>query len=335
MYSIHILIGLFVVVCARCSFLPVNKTIKGEFIIYWIILILIVTFRPDTLPDYENYMYSFYYENERYEPLFKGLYLFFQSITSSYLYLFLTVALFTVSLKIVAIQKMGVLPVLSIPVWISYMLLFQDMIAIRAALAASIALWIIFFRCNDKLIWTMVSIIAAVFSHYSALILIVIPFLSVTKCRKWLYLSILLGAAAISATGFSFTNLLSFTGVEEYDKLMNAYMYKDATSPFKPLQLLRLGICISAWLYIERININRYVLLLLKTYTIGCIVFFLFWGIAGIAVRLSELFIITEILVIPFLSLIWGKKNIRIAKFLPIVISSVVFGMELMMFSLI
>lgn len=335
MSSIQVLIVLFIVICGRCAFLPVNKTIKGEFIIYWILLIIIVTFRPDTLPDYENYMYSFYYENERYEPLFRIIYLFFQSITSSHLFLFFTVALFTVSFKILAIQKMSVLPVLSIPVWISYILLFQDMIAIRAALAASIGLWIIYFKCNDKLGWTIICIVAAVLSHYSALILIVIPFLSVTKNRKWLYLSVLLITAIIAATGFSFTNLLSFTGVEEYDKLMNSYMYKDSTSPFKPQQLLRLGICVSAWIFIDRININKYVILLLKTYTIGCVVFFLFWGIAGVAIRLSELFIVTEILVIPLLALILGKGNIRITKFLPIGISCIVFGMELIMFSLI
>lgn len=335
MQSIILLQCLFLIVCIRCIIVPLNKKIKGELYFYLIFLILIVTFRPETLPDYDNYQSSFYHENERYEPLFRGLYILIQSFCNNFLVLIFIVAVLTVTLKILAINRMSVFPALSVLVWMSYMLLFQDMIAIRAALAASISLWVIYFRCKKNAIGLVISILLAILSHYTAIILLVIPFLSVSKPRKKIYISMLLAAIILAGLGFSFTNLFQFTGIEVYDRLMNTYMVSDSTHPFKPLQLLRLGICVTLWVSIRRININNYIILLLKTYTLGCIIFFTFWGIAGVAIRLSELFIITEILVIPLLALSLGKKNINIMKYIPIVISISIFTMELRMFNLV
>lgn len=326
-----LLLIFFIFMCIRCITFPVKKMSKFEWIVYTIVLIIIVAFRPESMPDYINYIRSFYGHNERLEPIFQILYYTIQSITQDYKIFFYIIAILTISIKIFAIKKMSVFPALSILTWMSYMLFLQDMIAIRAALAAGLGLVSIYYKCNNQNNIMYISLIFAVLCHYSAVVLWIIPFISLKKWNREYYLILLGVSAFLALINFTISNFGLNTGIESLDITLDMYEDAESTNPFKPQQLMRVFICVITWINLNHCQTNKYFLTFVKTYTFGCIVFFLFSGIAGFAIRLSEILCVSEIFIIPSLSLIFGKNNLRIGKFIPIIYSTYIFAFEYML----
>lgn len=288
------------------------------------ILMVIIVFRPENMADYYNYKVMFTDGEERVEPFFQLLIAQANVFHLDYLITFSIIALVSVSLKMIAINKMTSLPMLSILIWISQILIIQDMIAIRSACAAALLLWIIFFKVNDqhKLMW--ICIMTAICCHYTALVFIIIPFISKSKPRRLLYIIILFISMFLALTNFTISSLLPGSTFGIYNDLLTTYLGSESANPFNLLQLYRCGICFLLWYIIPKINeSNKYLLVCTKAYTIGCVLFFLCSQMISVAFRLEELFIVTEIILIPYLSFLFIRKVSYEGRLIPIILGSI------------
>ena len=134
-----VLIALFSVT-ALFSLFDKKKTSLNLFIIIIVAQVLIVTFRPESMADYENYANAFGQGADRFEPIYQGMFKMLHQVDCGELSFFFCMALLTVGIKGCAVWRMSTLPLLSLVVWVSDIMIIQDMIAIRAALASAFLL---------------------------------------------------------------------------------------------------------------------------------------------------------------------------------------------------
>lgn len=303
-----------------------GKMNSHEFYLSFLVLFFIVIMRSEVMADYQNYLRAYEYGVERFEPIFQIIFSVLHFLSQPSIVFFIVVALATIVIKLKAIIRISDYPRLSILVWMSGVLITQDMIAIRAALAASFMFWQIYYKCNGKTSKAWLMLLLAICSHYSAAILIIIMFISSTNPRRYFYLGILLATTTTAFLGFSVTDYFSVTGLEVYDKLMSHYSGQSEANAFNLVQIARCLICVMLWIIIGRIQqVNKYILLSLKAYTLGCVFFFLTFKLVSVSFRLGELLWTTEILIYPYLVYISVPKYRNLARIIPIGIAIIFF----------
>jgi len=295
---------------------------------YWtiiVILFLFVSFRPETMADYENYANGYNKLTERFEPFYQLILNFLHYYNFGSFSFFVVMALLTVSIKGDVVWRMSQLPLLSLLVWLSDILIIQDMIAIRAALASSLLLWIIYWKVNNKIKYVWLTLVLAVCCHYSALVLLIFPCLSSSKPYRKLYLVALVSSMLLPFSNFSAFSLIpNFSNA--YNTLIDMYAQQNSANPYNLVVLARCLICVLLWVNIGNVSVqDKYYLLCTKAYTIGCILFYLFWQQISIAFRFGELFWVTEIISLPYLLYFFTFRHKSIGKLIPIVISIVLF----------
>lgn len=327
-----LLLILFVVTCLVVLF-GKSKISKWARWIVPIILFIIVAFRSDMMPDYASYETAYkrsVYITNRFEPFYQLLYHGLHWLSLPTISFFIVMAILTISLKWSVILRMTPFPWLSLLVWLSEFTIIQDMIAVRAALASSLLLWIIYHKCNFHYKWVWGLCIAAIMCHYSAVAFMVVPFMSVKKDYMRYYLTALVVAVVLAYVGFSITDFFGVIQVEELTKLVSLYEDQENANAFNLVQVFRCIICVLLWIEFKRNKINnRYFLMSLKLYTLGCIVFFLCWKLISVAFRFGELFWITEIIIYPYLLYcLYGHKfkcKLKYRKLIPVACAVVLF----------
>lgn len=317
----QLLAGIFSIVClASFSERKINRWVYISFLIC---MVLICTFRPENMADYQQYLSAFRYGADRFEPIFQLAYKGLNVCGFEPLSFFFVVAILTVAIKGGAVWRMTAFPMLSLAVWISDILIIQDMIAVRAALASAFLLWMVYFKCNHHSTYMWVACALAVCSHFSALIIAVLAFISTKKSCKKRYLTALLVSMLFPLANISMLDYMPYISAS-YEQLLEAYTDSMSANPYNLMVLARCMIAVVLWVYIDRIAPhNKYLILLTKAYTIGCILFFLFWRQISVAFRFGELFWVCEIITFPYLLYIYGKKYKELGKFIPIAISLV------------
>ena len=309
--------------------LSTNNKIRITSSIKWsifFVLLLIVIIRPETMADYQNYIDAYNIQTARFEPFYHLIYGILHFLSQPYLIFFIIMACLTVGLKWYAIIRISDFPFFSLLIWIAQVLILQDMIAIRAALAASILLWIVWFKNNQKIGLMWISIFGAICCHYSAVLFLIIPFLSSTKPRKLIYLGCLGTSAYLAFIGFSLTDFFGLVAIEAVEQLNDIYKNQKDANAFNMLQVLRCILCILLWFKIDYLkNLNKNILCYLKLYTLGCIIFFLCWKLISVAFRFGELFWVTEIILYPYLMYLFGGRYKKIFKLIPILTAIVLF----------
>ncbi len=315
-----ILIALFSVT-ALFSLFGKKKASVSLFIIILAIQVLIVTFRPDSMADYANYANAYKYGADRFEPIYQGLFNILHQIDYGELSLFFCMALLTIGIKGCALWRMSTLPILSLVVWISDIMIIQDMIAIRAALASAFLVLVIYYKIKQKPLYMWISFALAICCHFSALILLVVPFLSTKKMYRKGYMVALLASLTFPLVNFSVFDYLPVLS-QNYQLLIDMYSNQQSANPYNLMILARCLICLALWIKMGKISeLNRYFLIATKTYTLGCILFYMFHNHISVAFRLGELFWVTEIIVLPYLLYLVGSKYKSFGKLIPIAVS--------------
>ena len=201
-----------------------NLSISKRFIYIipiGVILILIAELRPigldrDSLA-YVNTINSFtsLFESNFYdkEPLFWLIVAMNKYFFGNYYIrmVFITYAILGVTLKLYEIQKLSLLPLLSIFIYTSHYFVFHEMTQIRAGVASGIFLLAIPNIFNRNLKAYLLKTILALMFHYSAIVMIFIYFINPTKLNKKFYLAIpLLGLvfAFVPYIGKTLLNIL-------------------------------------------------------------------------------------------------------------------------------
>jgi hypothetical protein len=169
--------------------------------------------------------------------------------------------------------------------------------------------------------------------HISSLIFIPIVFLISDKINKSFYLFLLIGSFIISFLNYNFLTIITKIDLNQINILYNSYFNStklgindDYLNIFSLIQISRVIIVFFLLNYIEVIfRFNRYSILLLKIYILSIIFYNIFSDLPIVAVRLSQLLGIVEIILIPFLMYIFKRSSRRISFIFQIAISSLFF----------
>lgn len=326
-----IYIALIVVLIIQYMIYTEPKWKRITYVFLWLVLSIVIAFRDHRMADYIGYMNSYKsigHYSSRYEPLFYSIGVLCKNFDFDFLSYLFVIGLISCFVKLLAIKKLSKFATASVIIWLADLFVLQDMIAIRAALAQGILLLSVYYRVEKKYLLTTILAITSIGFHYSSAAFIPFFILSNKKDFRWLYLILIpLSYIFVLYSGHSLYYLVDFISIMQLQDLND--MYSSATTELNIFNLYNLSktlICILLWSKIDTIKEhNKYSVILLKLYTIGCICVPLFYEKISVATRFSELFCVTEIILFPLIIYCFPNffTNIGLRKFLFVVISVV------------
>ena len=316
------MIGLLVVLYIITLFIwLVNIKTNALLIFFCLFLIIITTFRPGEAFawDYDNYKYAFIYGDfkEKIEFSFVAICEISKYIYNSYYMMFFIYAFFSIIVKIYAIKTISNLFWASLLIYISNFYIVHELIQIRAGLAAAFLLLSVKFIYDRKCFLFLICNLLAFCFHYSAMVFLPFYFIKGNNINIKLWL-LIIGLGYLSCLGgisiIDILNILPFDYIKEqytvYMDFKNMGIFGDANL-FNSVQLIRLFIIILILVYSSDIyQYNKYIYICAKIYSIGILFFTQFASMSIVSFRISELFYIVEIILIP--CLIYVSKSHRI-----------------------
>lgn len=315
----------YITSCSKDS----QKNLFKSKILYLLIFILIIT-RSDTMADYQSYVIDLkdkYYSLGQ-EPFFNIIKYLSQNIFSSYYGAFAIYAIISLTLRYNYIKHYPTIILSCILVYVSNLLVLQDMIAIRSAIAACLLLYLVDAKKNYKYKRYFIIILIAICFHYSAIIFFIILGLSNQKVHKRIYISLLIISYILTLSGFAFASILGKT-LNSLNLGVIALHFNNYSDEhlniFNLLQIGHIIICLYAWIKINKI-ITKYPnsLLFLKIYTLALCLLPLFSDLISVGIRLSELFLSVEIILVPMIFTSTIKK-VSTQKIILILYSIIIF----------
>lgn len=278
-----------------------------------LVLCAISALKSSDTPDYPQYEMIFQGLSVRIEPGDAMLVKIISNFTRDAKWFFFVFALVSVTIRVSAIKKMAPFNTFlyaALALYVSNIYILQDMIQIRVAIATAFFLWAIYFKLNHKLWLFITSSVMAVMFHYTAIVILPIWFLSSEKVKKGFWMWIIPASYVVSLLFSSFAHLAGQVQLEAYQQLFNMYEGRDdSINIFNMWQLLRIGMFYYLLANMEKIAASYPgAKLLLKVYAIGIISIPLFRDIPAVAFRISELFMVAEILLLPTILFI-RKRN--------------------------
>jgi hypothetical protein len=282
---------------------------------FGVVLILICGLRVDSVDrDYLGYIDRFHaFSGDwtfKIEPSFILISKIVKNLfNSNIIILFVIYAILGISTKFYAIKQLSQFWALSLLVYLSYIFTLQDMTQIRVGVSTGVIL--LSFKPlfeRKALKYFFFSIIAILF-HYSAIIALFFWFLNPKNINKFLFLSLIPISYAIHYLTIVDSELLRQTAV--FSPLMSkflAYQYMNGSyiNIFNSWQLMRIGL---AALFIWKIELitrnNRYGIIMTKLFIFSICVYPIMSFNPAYASRFSDLFAISDIILIPCISYIF------------------------------
>lgn len=329
---LYILIILLIVI-SFLSFIDFKEKVLYNFfyIILFILLVFIATFRPSTLSDYSEYLKFF---NQTYKKVLEpGIYIIrflSQLISESHFFFFFLLAVLGIFLKLYAIKKLSTQIRLSVILYLSTFFIYHELIQLRAGIATGFFLISLLYIYQRKLHLFLIFASLSSLFHISALIVFPLYFLKPNSFNKLLYLAGFFIVYFLAYMGTYLTNLVEYIPIERVLRLY--YSYKNSypnlkVNIFSSIQLLRISLAVYLILKSEILVLkNKYAFLLLKIYIISIYLLVLFSNFAVIAFRLSQFLQVVEMITLPMLVHTFSKKyDILLSKIAIIFISFVLF----------
>ena len=283
--------------------------------LFSITLIIIATFRPTEMSDYNNYFMIFRTEKMgRTEIGFTLIVHWVRTWSKEPLLLFGIFAALSIMIKMWAICKMSPFIWTSVMIYISNIFILHDMIQIRCAIASGLLLWAIKY-INERKLWKflIISSLALLF-HNSAITIFPLWFLSTKRFQKKTFICLIPLSYVLALSGHLFGNYAQFIEIQSYQHLWKIYhstIGNDEVNIFNTIQLLRCSICLFILYHINMIaKYNSLIILLVKIYTISLVSLILLSDIPVIAFRISELYQVIEILLIPMFIYIYRNQYV-------------------------
>lgn len=289
---------------------------KFFFLFSYIYLFIIAIIRPDTMLDYQDYMNSFMEESPRMEPSFQFITYWIKKYGGDFIFLLAIYALIGIGLKLYVIKTYSILCGLSMLVYLSNYYLLHDLIQIRVSISAALFLMSLKYIVERRIYSFILLIIIATLFHFSSIILVLVYFINPYKINrvKAFFIMIVCYGLAICKLGIPFW--ISNVHIDVIQVAFNSYQNimlegrMEVLNIFNAVQLLRISIAVILLYKIDclKSNIPMFALLI-KIYVISISIYALFSEMPVIAVRLSELLGVVEILLIPILVFIFRNKK--------------------------
>lgn len=234
-------------------------------------------------------------------------------LNGNYLHLFIIYALFGVFLKFYAIHKLTQFKLLSVLIYFCSFFLLLEMTQIRAGVAAGLLLLCIDPLKERKFGQFMVFASLAFFFHYSAIVIFPLYLLKVNNINKSYYTILIPLSYLIYFLKFDvffFTNYIPIPLIQS--KLESYKYYTSLNSTINVFNFVHISRCLLAYFFLWKCNFfaetNKYSIILTKIYFIAIFIYLAFAQIPAISSRVSELMIVVEIILIPFLTLTLKPK---------------------------
>lgn len=251
----------------------------------------------------------------------------FLSRTDGLVYLFLIYATLGIIVKFTAIKKLTDLTWLTVVVYFSTYFLLHEFTQIRAAIASGLILLAVIPIAERRLSRFLALITTAVFFHYSALVAYPLYFLSnrqLTKGTKYV-----LGLSLPVGVAFHFLNINPILAIpiETVQLKLEVYALSESMrglklNVFNALYLIRYAV-FYVLVYFSSLlqERSRYFPVLLKIYAMSLFAYLALSTNSTVAMRISELLGIVEIILIPLLY--YTTKPRRIAVILIFIFAAV------------
>ncbi|HOK63557.1 MAG TPA: EpsG family protein [Soehngenia sp.] len=241
---------------------------------------------------------------------------------------FLIFAILGVSLKLIAIRKYSLLPILSIFTYVSMYFVLHEMTQIRAGVATAIFLFALEDIKNRNFKGYFLKTILAMLFHYSAIIMLLVYFINPNKLNTKLFLTlpilgIILGILLAIFKDISlsiFSNITSvlpqFIGskIELYILLLYDGKFSDINI-FNFLYLSLIFIYYFSLLNYRKMK-SQYDIIFIKISGIMLFSFYFFTFLPVLAFRVSEFFGVIFIFLIPHVLLTIKQKSIASIPFI-------------------
>lgn len=323
---------LLLIVFSICSVLGCCNNYKWKvenlyaYVLVGILLVVAATFRPTFMPDYESYVETITSNigSERLEPSFYLLSFLGRISGTNPLGTFFLYALFGTGIMMYVVKRDSKFVWFSILLFISIYFILGEMIQIRQAVAISLVMFSIKYIYDKSLKKYLITTIAAVLFHYSAIIMLPLYYLSPTRNNPKPYIYSI-GICLIIGTMINFGVIVDLINVQLISDLYYIKTAQQSIASLPPIYinirfLIQIFICLFFWYYADKLNrYNKFSTIYLKLYSIGLCVFLLFYNVSDLADRLSTMFLIVEIMLIPMV--INVVKPIWVSKLIILVIA--------------
>lgn len=300
----------------------------------WLILIIIAGLRPSEMPDIRDYRIGYLsvtnYDLGRWEPGFWLIMNFLSSINADFIILLFLMATISIGIRLYAIEKLTHIFWGSMVIYLSNFFILHDMIQMRCAVASGLMLICVYFKIKKQLFrFILTSLIACLF-HYSSILIFPIWFISSKRSQPNLFLWLIpISYIIVSILHFHSTSLFAqIPLVGPYISGYSVNFQQGEVNIFNALQLIRCTICILIWLNLKKMPKNDAFIILMKIYSLAICCLPLFSDIYVIAYRVSEFYLLSEIIVIPYLAYVF-KPYIELGKLMVISIGVIFLFMNI------
>ena len=318
---LHFLFGIFsMILCFKKS--------KSRYEnIYFAVTILVLIFTaalrtPNSDRDYQNYLDFFNKAPDLIiEPFFILISVLIKStFGNSYILLFFSFSLLSLSLKYFAIKRLTELWFISAFIYFSYFFILHDLTQIRAGVASSFLFLLVPVIFDRKPILFILLCISAICFHYSAIIFLPLWFVNKGFGRTFLYLLIPLGYL------FYFLNFdlffsLPFESINSklsvYKTLQDHDTEREKINVFNFFFLLKILIFyLLLFKFNYLYNINKYFGIIISIYGLSLFSFLFFSKMPIVSFRIYELLGVIEILVFTFIYYLFKPKLVPLLFYL-------------------
>jgi len=294
--------------------LKINKLYKQIYVIIGVVLFLIAGFRGAGVDrDYLTYVNLYHNIGKltilSVEPTFIIISDFVKYVLfNNVVFVFVIYAIMAISLKLYAIKQLSDFYFFSVLVYFSNFFILQELTQIRVGIAAGILLLCIKPLYDRNLRKFLILSILAFLFHYSAIVVFPLWFFSKKSFQKIIYLSLISISYILYFLHFDFVGLLKFIPIDILQVRIDKYIMavntglisKSNINVFSSIQILRIFMLVLITLNVDIIKEkNKYIYILLKVYVFALISLVLLSSVPPIAFRISDLLLITEIILIP------------------------------------
>ncbi len=314
------------------TFLTFKKIQQQNLIVIFILMILISVagLRGPVDNDYKQYVDYYEQSCSGIIPAEFSFYLFSNIINilfSNIQVLFIFYAIIGVSVKLYAIKKLTELWIFSILIYFSYFFILHEMTQIRIGVAVGFILLSIKYIEEKNIKYYVITLLAAVFFHYSALIMLPLYFLHKDRINKIFYFLIPI-AYLLYFLDFNIVKVIGYLDFTKKYDFYKSLAPNNHINVFGYWQLLRCLFCgVLLWKLPLLLSNNKYAAILTKFYILSCFFLVVFASIPSIASRISEMFASVECILLPFL--IYLLKNKKVGMIAVYFIAIVMLSMSL------
>lgn len=269
------------------------------------------------LADYHNYMLFFNHADKvienRFEPAAKVI----RSISPAFWIFLLIHSLFSISLKLYAIKKIAVFPLLSLITYLSTSFALHDIVQIRISCAIAIFLCAVCFLVEKKYaIYIFLVFIACCF-HKSSFAFFVFLFFRKNSFSQKFWIFALALVYALAFLNINLTDLFAFIlGKDSYYYLSILDVMNQNLDLFNMNQLLNIFIFLLLSINSKKFSAIKSFPLLMKIFFLSIAAYPLFSSVPIIASRFSEMLRPSIIFLLPLTVNIFRKKWIGYIFFL-------------------